>query len=57
MDLVQRHFVNGDFFTPEGLPVGVQIVGRHQGELRLLQLAFAFEQLTQVGKIRPPLSP
>jgi amidase len=42
-------------FTPEGLPIGIQIVGRPQGELRLLQLAFAFEQLTQVGKIRPPL--
>jgi len=41
--------------TPEGLPVGIQIVGRHQSEMRLLQFAFAFEQLTHVGIIRPPL--
>lgn len=42
-------------FTPEGLPVGIQIVGRYQSELPLLQIAFAFEQLTRVGEIRPPL--
>lgn len=40
-------------FTPEGLPVGVQIVGRHQDELGVLQLAYAFEQATQVGQRRP----
>ena len=34
-------------FSPEGLPVGVQIVGRHRGELELLRLAYAFEQQTQ----------
>jgi amidase len=42
-------------FTPEGLPVGVQIVGRHQDELGVLQLAYAFEQATQFWKRRPPL--
>jgi len=42
-------------FTPEGLPVGVQIVGRHQDELGVLQLAYAFEQATQLWKRRPPL--
>ena len=31
-------------FTPEGLPVGLQIVGRHQRRLGLLQMAHAFEQ-------------
>jgi amidase len=40
-------------FTAEGLPVGVQIVGRHQDELGVLQLAYAFEQATGVWKRRP----
>lgn len=40
-------------FTPEGLPVGVQIVGRHQDDLGVLQLAHAFEQATGVWKERP----
>ena len=31
-------------FTPEGLPVGLQIVGRHRDEWSVLQLAHAFEQ-------------
>src|SRR5712664_155103 len=42
-------------FTPEGLPVGVQIVGRHQDELGVLQLAYAFEQATQFWQQRPPV--
>jgi amidase len=42
-------------FTPEGLPVGVQIVGRHQDELGVLQLAYAFEQATELWKRRPPV--
>ena len=41
-------------FTPSGLPVGVQIVGRHRDEWSVLQLAHAFEQATQHGKRRPP---
>ncbi len=40
-------------FTEEGLPVGVQIVGRHRGELDLLQMAYAFEQATQTRLRRP----
>ncbi len=40
-------------FTPDGLPVGVQIVGRHRADWPVLQLAYAFEQSTQVGKRRP----
>ena len=36
-------------FTPEGLPVGVQIVGRHRDDFGVLQLAHAFEQATRVG--------
>jgi amidase len=41
-------------FTPEGLPVGVQIVGRYRDDLGVLQLANAFENATGVGKRRPP---
>jgi amidase len=41
-------------FTPEGLPVGIQIVGRHHDDHGVLQLAYAFEQATQTGKRRPP---
>ena len=32
-------------FTPEGLPVGVQIVGRHHDDWGVLQIAHAFEQV------------
>jgi amidase len=42
-------------FTPEGLPVGVQIVGRHHADLEVLRMAAAFEQATQVGRRRPPV--
>ena len=41
-------------FTPEGLPVGIQIVGRYRDDFGVLQLAHAFEQATQVWKHRPP---
>ncbi len=43
-------------FTPDGLPVGVQIVGRHNDDFGVLQLAHAFEQATQIFKRRPPLA-
>lgn len=43
-------------FTAEGLPVGVQIVGRHQDELGVLQLAYAFEQATRVAWQRPAIA-
>ncbi len=36
-----------------GLPVGVQIVGRHRADWSVLQLAHAFEQATGHGKKRP----
>jgi amidase len=42
-------------FTEAGLPVGLQIVGRHQGELALLQLAHAYEQATGLWMRRPAL--
>lgn len=43
-------------FTEDGLPVGLQIVGRHQDEWGVLQLAHAFEQATGFGQRRPPLA-
>jgi amidase len=39
-------------FTPEGLPVGIQIVGRHQDDWSVLQMAHAFEKVSGV-KGRP----
>ena len=43
-------------FTSSGLPVGLQIVGRHEDELGVLQLAHAFEQATHTWKRRPPVA-
>jgi amidase len=43
-------------FTPDGLPVGLQIVGRYRDDFGVLQLAHAFEQETQVWKRRPPVA-
>ncbi len=40
-------------FTAEGLPVGIQIVGRYRDELGLLRLAHAFEQATQFWRQTP----
>jgi amidase len=41
-------------FTPDGLPVGVQFVGPPRGDVDLLRFAYAFEQATRVGDVRPP---
>ena len=35
-------------FTPGGLPVGIQIVGRHHDDFGVLQMARAFEQAAKV---------
>jgi amidase len=43
-------------FTEDGLPVGVQIVGRHQDEFGVLQLAHAFEQATGFWTRRPAVA-
>ena len=40
-------------FSATGRPVGLQIVGRHQDEWSVLQLAHAFEQATRYGQRRP----
>jgi amidase len=42
-------------FTPGGLPVGIQLVGRYRADFALLQVAHAFEQATGVGATRPPI--
>lgn len=42
-------------FTPEGLPVGLQIVGRFRDEFGVMQLAHAFERATGFWKRRPPV--
>jgi amidase len=42
-------------FTAEGLPVGVQIVGRPRDDFGVLQLAHAFEEATGFWRRRPPL--
>ena len=43
-------------FTPEGLPVGLQIVGRAKEDFSVLQMAHAFEQVTGFGKKRPAIA-
>jgi amidase len=40
-------------FSTSGLPVGLQIVGRHRDDWSVLQLAHAFEQATQHWKRMP----
>lgn len=42
-------------FTPAGMPVGLQIVGRRQNDLGVLQLAHAFEKAAKVSRPRVPL--
>ena len=42
-------------FTLEGLPVGVQIVGRDKEDSSVLQMAHAFEEATGFGKKRPAI--
>jgi amidase len=43
-------------FTPDGLPIGLQIVGRRRRDLDVLQLAYAFEQATKFGEKRPEIA-
>lgn len=42
-------------FSASGLPIGIQIVGRHHDDWGVLQLAYAFEQATKIGLRRPSL--
>ena len=43
-------------FSRSGLPIGLQIVGKHHDDWGVLQLAYAFEQATQVGRRRPGIA-
>jgi amidase len=43
-------------FTDEGLPVGIQIVGRYRDDLGVLQIARAFEQATRFGLKHPKIA-
>jgi aspartyl-tRNA(Asn)/glutamyl-tRNA(Gln) amidotransferase subunit A len=42
-------------FTPDGLPVGLQIVGGRHQDLRVLQASRAFEQARPWAQFRPPV--
>jgi amidase len=42
-------------FTPDGLPVGLQVVGPPRADRRVLDVGHAFEQATRFGDRRPPL--
>jgi len=43
-------------FTRDGLPVGLQVVGRYRDELSVLAFARAFEAETRFGERRPPIA-
>jgi amidase len=43
-------------FTDDGLPVGIQIVGRHRDDWGVLQIAHAFEQATPYRRTRPAVT-
>lgn len=42
-------------FTPEGLPVGIQIIGKRLQDLAVLRIAYAFEQATGTWKTQPDI--
>src|SRR5229473_416351 len=43
-------------FSASGLPIGIQIVGRHNDDWGVLQMGYAFEQATGIGKRRPTIT-
>jgi amidase len=43
-------------FTADGLPVGIQIIGRYRDDLGVLQIAHAFERATCFGATRPAIA-
>lgn len=43
-------------FTDEGLPIGLQIVGRPHADFAVLQLAYAFQEATRFYQQRPPIA-
>jgi amidase len=40
-------------FSDDGLPIGLQLVGRPRGDLRLLEIARSFEEATSAWRRRP----
>ena len=42
-------------FSKEGLPVGMQIMGKHLGETEILRAAYSFEKNTDFAGMRPVL--
>ncbi|MGB0035534.1 MAG: amidase [Candidatus Acidiferrales bacterium] len=42
-------------FTREGLPIGMQLIGPHFGEVRLLSIALGYEEVTEWHKRHPIL--
>jgi Asp-tRNA(Asn)/Glu-tRNA(Gln) amidotransferase A subunit family amidase len=42
-------------FTENGLPVGLQLVGRYRGDRRLLEHAAAWEAAVRLTDRHPPL--
>ena len=42
-------------FSKEGLPIGLQLLGKHFNEGSLLKVAYNFEQATDFHKEKPPL--
>jgi amidase len=43
-------------FTPDRLPVGLQIVGPHRRDLEVLRIGHMFEQATEAGNRRPSVT-
>lgn len=43
-------------FSKSGLPIGLQIVGRYNADFSVLQMGYAFEQATRIGKQRPKIT-
>ncbi len=41
-------------FNPEGLPMGMQIIGKNHADFAVLQIAYAYEQATQWVQKRTP---
>jgi amidase len=41
-------------FSADGLPMGIQIIGKRQAELAVLKMAYAYEQATGWVQKRPP---
>jgi aspartyl-tRNA(Asn)/glutamyl-tRNA(Gln) amidotransferase subunit A len=44
-------------FSPEGLPIGLQFIGKTFDEETVLRAAFAYEQATSWRTTKPDLNP